>query len=388
MNEDARLPGDDDPMPADEPHRDEPQPDGPPTGATEPLGGGFGAGGAGFARKLTRSSDDKWIAGVAGGLGRYFGLDPVLFRIAFVISIFFGGIGAIAYIVLVAFLPTEDGRSIMANRSRTTTIVIGGVLAIVAVSFLGPGAFVLGPGLLGLAILGILGVLIYRAFGGQAGDDPARLIAKATLALLVLIAALGAGTGVGLVAALGGGVAVAIIAIVAGVTLIAAGLLGGPRWLILPVIVLLLPLAIVSAAGIDLHGGVGHREYRPATVAELQPEYRVGIGQLDLDLSGMTLPPGRTDVRVNVGVGEAIVHVPDNACVTTDASLGAGVANLRDRPSNGGLDVDVFDAAPRPGDRPVLHVKADVGVGHLQVGYGLLGHSRFASFSAPGPDCA
>jgi len=75
-------------------------------------------------RKLARSSEDHMVAGVAGGLGRYFGLDPVLFRIAFGISIFFGGIGLLAYIALVAFLPHDDGRpSWIEGRSRVTTVV-------------------------------------------------------------------------------------------------------------------------------------------------------------------------------------------------------------------------------------------------------------------------
>src|SRR5262245_1077486 len=195
-------------------------------------------------RKLSRSTDDHMIAGVAGGLGRYFGLDPVLFRIAFGISVFFGGVGLLAYIALVAFLPHDDGRpSWIEGRSRVTTVIAMVVLAIAAVSILSPPAFVLGPWLLCLAILGLLAVLLYRAFGGGRGDDAAQIIARGTLVLLVLVAALGAATAVGFVAALGGGVAVAIIAIVAGVALIAAGLVGGPLWLMLPAIVLVLPLA-------------------------------------------------------------------------------------------------------------------------------------------------
>src|SRR5919206_78347 len=93
-----------------------------------------------------------------------------------------------------------------------------------------------------------------------------------------------AGVAGGLAAALGGGPIVAAGAIVAGLTLLAAGLLGGPRWLILPVIVLVVPLAIVSAGNIDLRGGVGQRNYRVLDVAELQPQYRIGMGQLNLDL--------------------------------------------------------------------------------------------------------
>jgi hypothetical protein len=192
------------------------------------------------------------------------------------------------------------------------------------------------------------------------------MIARGTLVLLVLIASLGAATGVGFVAAIGGGVAVAVIAIVAGLTLVGAGLLGGPRWLILPAIVLVLPLAVVSAAGIDLHGGVGERSHHPASVAEIQPEYRVGVGRMTVDLRSIDLPAGRTDVKLVVGVGEAVVRVPEGACVSTDAQIGAGQADVPGRAGHGGLDVRVPDTAIRTAG-PVVHVKADIGVGHLQI---------------------
>jgi phage shock protein PspC (stress-responsive transcriptional regulator) len=318
-------------------------------------------------RKLSRSTEDHMVAGVAGGLGRYFGLDPVLFRIAFGISVFFGGVGLLAYIALVAFLPYDDGRpSWIEGRSRVTTVIAMICLAVAAVSILSPPAFVLGPWLLCLAVLGLLAVLLYRAFGGERGDDAAQIIARGTLVLLVLVAALGAATAVGFVAALGGGVAVAIIAIAAGVSLIAAGLLGGPLWLMLPAIVLVLPLAVVSAADIDLHGGVGERTDRPATVAEIKPEYRVGVGKMTVDLRRVDLPAGDTDVKLVVGVGEAIVRVPENACVSTDAKIGAGEAHVLDGPGDSGIDVDVNNGA-RTASRPVVHVDADIGVGHLQI---------------------
>ena len=53
---------------------------------------------------LTRSQTDKRIAGVAGGIGEYFGIDPTLIRIAFVIGAFMGW-GILAYIVLWIVLP-------------------------------------------------------------------------------------------------------------------------------------------------------------------------------------------------------------------------------------------------------------------------------------------
>ena len=58
-------------------------------------------------RRLRRSSSDRFLVGVSGGLGRYFGIDPVLFRIGFAISVFFGGIGALAYVLLALFVPTD-----------------------------------------------------------------------------------------------------------------------------------------------------------------------------------------------------------------------------------------------------------------------------------------
>src|SRR3954471_5961809 len=58
-------------------------------------------------RRLRRSSSDRVLVGVAGGLGRYFGVDPVIFRIGFGLSVFFGGLGALAYLLLAVFVPTD-----------------------------------------------------------------------------------------------------------------------------------------------------------------------------------------------------------------------------------------------------------------------------------------
>ena len=47
------------------------------------------------------------LAGVCGGLGEYFDVDAVLFRIAFVLLVFAGGLGILAYVLLWIFLPEE-----------------------------------------------------------------------------------------------------------------------------------------------------------------------------------------------------------------------------------------------------------------------------------------
>ena len=62
-------------------------------------------------RRLTRSRDDKFVGGVAGGLGAYFDVDPVLVRVGFAISTLFSGAGLVAYLVLLVVLPAEDDAS-------------------------------------------------------------------------------------------------------------------------------------------------------------------------------------------------------------------------------------------------------------------------------------
>ena len=211
---------------------------------------------------------------------------------------------------------------------------------------LAPPAFFFGPGLLGVAAVTALALVLYRAFGGSVRDDPARAIARATLVLVALAASLGAATGVGLLAALGGGTAMAAIAIFAGLMLVTVGFLGGPRWLILPVTVLVLPLAVVSAADIDLTGGAGEREYRPNAVADIRPEYRLGVGRLELDLRDLELPAGQTVVNVSLGMGEAHVLAPAGACVSTEATFGAGAADIPEHAGDGvNFDVDDTESA-------------------------------------------
>lgn len=56
-------------------------------------------------KKLYRDPNDKIIAGVASGLSAYFGIDTSLMRLAFVVTVFFGGIGIIAYVLLWVIIP-------------------------------------------------------------------------------------------------------------------------------------------------------------------------------------------------------------------------------------------------------------------------------------------
>ena len=59
-------------------------------------------------RKLTRSTTDRRIAGVCGGLANYLTVDPVVLRIIFLISLVFGGLGLWAYLVIWLIAPEDN----------------------------------------------------------------------------------------------------------------------------------------------------------------------------------------------------------------------------------------------------------------------------------------
>jgi len=64
---------------------------------------------------LRRSRRDKLIFGVCGGLGDYFGVDPLLIRLAFVLISLAGGSGILAYLILAVVLPDAE-RTPLAGR--------------------------------------------------------------------------------------------------------------------------------------------------------------------------------------------------------------------------------------------------------------------------------
>jgi phage shock protein C len=60
-------------------------------------------------KRLYRSRHDRKIAGICGGLGEYFNVDPTLVRVAWVIATFLSaGIAILFYLVLIFVIPNED----------------------------------------------------------------------------------------------------------------------------------------------------------------------------------------------------------------------------------------------------------------------------------------
>jgi len=59
-------------------------------------------------KRLFRSRKNKMIAGVCAGLGEYFGIDPTIVRLVWVLFTFFSfGAGVLAYVVAWVIIPEK-----------------------------------------------------------------------------------------------------------------------------------------------------------------------------------------------------------------------------------------------------------------------------------------
>jgi len=56
-------------------------------------------------KKLYRSSTNYKLAGVCGGIGEYFNIDPTLIRLAWILFSVMGGAGVLAYIIAALVMP-------------------------------------------------------------------------------------------------------------------------------------------------------------------------------------------------------------------------------------------------------------------------------------------
>lgn len=61
----------------------------------------------GNPQRLYRSRKERVVAGISGGLGEYFNVDPIIFRLLFVILTFVNGIGVLIYLLLWITVPRE-----------------------------------------------------------------------------------------------------------------------------------------------------------------------------------------------------------------------------------------------------------------------------------------
>ena len=135
-----------------------------------PDSSGRSGGGTGDRwRRPRRSAGDRKIAGVAGGLGRAFGVDPILLRVGFVVLTIFGGFGGLLYVLGWLLLPA-DGDEVSAaeallGRGRSSVpppLAVGlGVVAVISAFSM----FSWGLPFLPLAIGGLVVLAVLRKRG-------------------------------------------------------------------------------------------------------------------------------------------------------------------------------------------------------------------------------
>jgi phage shock protein PspC (stress-responsive transcriptional regulator) len=321
-------------------------------------------------KRFERSSTDRIIGGVCGGLGRYFGIDATLVRIAMVALALLGGTGLIVYAAALVLVPSDGEVAPGPTDSRDRAIAVAIAVALTIAGF-ALGLFGSPPGfgsaLFPIALLALAGLTVWWLVSGQRPSGrPGQVVRRAAIGVAILIGCFALAVGSFFASGFGGGVVLAALVIVAGAALVAAAFVGGARWLVLPALAIALPLAFVSAAGIDLNGGFGERHVRPSTLSEVEDSYRLGAGELVVDLRDVTLPAGDRRLKVRIGAGHALVLVPDDVCVASTAAVGIGGVAVFDR-NGGGLDVDWNDARRAPQRTPRLVVDGDVGLGLLEV---------------------
>ena len=267
-------------------------------------------------KRLLRARSERVIGGVCGGLGRYFNIDPIIVRIAAVGLALLGGAGVLLYVAALLLVPAEDSPAAGAPADgRNRGLVVAGVVVLLLVAWpflLGGGLLVAGI-LIPLAFLVAIGVVVWWLVAGEGPSGDAGDIARrAALGIGVLIGCAVIALCGAWAAAAGGDTVVAILVIGAGAAVLAGAFLKPVRWLILPAVALGLAAGTVSAAGLDLDGGVGEREYRPVSSADLHDRYELGMGELVIDLRDTQLPSGDVPVEVDLGIGSARVLVAED----------------------------------------------------------------------------
>jgi len=275
------------------------------------------------ARRLERSRTDRKIAGVAGGLARYFDLDPIIFRIGFIILTVLGGSGLLVYVAGWLILP-EEGKDesiaaevLRTRRERPWALIGLGLLALAGLILVGNNdLWPSGDGVwIVLAIVGA--IILWRQRRAERGRRRTVRVFLGVLAALIVAA-----------------VASAAVA--------------------------------VAALG-NLVDGVGDRTYRVSSPADLSRAYKLGIGTLELDLSHAQLPAGRTPLRLRVGLGRVHLVVPNDAVVAYRAKGHLSDLKILGQERSGWKVVTSGREAPSTAGGPVLVVDAKVGVGEVDI---------------------
>ena len=347
-------------------------------------------------RRLARVDDGRWVAGVCAGLGRYFDVNPLVYRIAFAALSLAGGTGLLLYLAAWLVMPSEQNDDSIAvealreHRDRPWLLLGVGLLGFGAILALSEARFWPGTGNVWLAALLVGAAIVWWHLGNRAERPPARetvagetrppAVARAprppkrpSLLNPVLGALLAVAGLLGLLAVLDVyevDVAVALAAcvvIVGGA--VAFGAATGKRvgGLVFLGLVLLAGFGVAAATPVSFSSGIGDRTERPLAADDLETSYELGIGYFAVDLSGVEIPAGTTDVEVKLGIGEAVVTVPEGVALEIDARAGAGEVNVLGDRDDGAAAHERVSLPGPSADAPLLKLDLDVALGSFEV---------------------
>lgn len=133
---------------------------------------------------LSRPVEDKVIGGVAAGIARHYGWDPLMVRIAFVLLIFVGGAGIFAYLAGLVMLPKDgdrgaaDVQTYADLQSRGVAFWAGIVLLVIAILGLLGDAGLLGTGIPVAIALVAIGIAVWKSGDWAAAGHPATVDAS------------------------------------------------------------------------------------------------------------------------------------------------------------------------------------------------------------------
>jgi phage shock protein PspC (stress-responsive transcriptional regulator) len=364
------------------------------------------------ARRLVRVHEGRWLGGVAAGLGRYFDINPLVYRIAFAALALVGGTGVLLYLAAWLVIPGEEDddsiavEALRGRRDQPWLLVGVGLLSFGALFALSEARFWPGTGNLWLAATLVGGALVWwhmsqrgdrsgaapvEAELAEEADAPAapdgattriqpprpakapRPPARPSLFAPVLGALLAAAGLFGLLAVLDVYEVDVAAALAACVVIVGAAIAFGALTqrrvggLVVLGLLLLAWFSVAATMPVSIDAGVGEKHEQPLSAASLERSYELGVGELDLDLSGVALEAGTTRVDTSVGIGKIVVTVPPDVALRVDAHAGVGSIDLlgaRDDGIDADREIDVPGASP---DAPVLDLEADIAVGDIQV---------------------
>lgn len=293
------------------------------------------------AKRLERSSSERMLLGVAGGLARYFDIHPAFFRVGFVVLALLGGSGILIYAAAALVMPAEGApdsvatRALRQRRDRPWPLIGLGLLAVAGAVALSNASFwphgdvwvVLAIG--GVVILWLTRHGLPEPRSETEGNEAAALARQDSRRIRRLFK----------------GIAIALASVVA----------------------LVLVATAIAAAVFHVHvgNGIGDRQYTVATTAELDRSYELGIGSLELDLSQLALPAGETrTVKARIDVGDMVITVPSDVALHVKARARAGEVRVLGDVSNGW---EVERVVSSPGTQGTLVLDAAVGAGSVHV---------------------